>query len=591
MLQDLLFGIRLLRRSPGFSLLAVLCLTLGIGATTAVFGWIEGILLRPFPAVAHLDRMVAVAGDVPRMTRYDGLSWPDLQDLQKSCRLVRAFIADRITGTTLSVGDRAERATGSVVSANYFSALGVRPILGRGFLPGEDSGRNAHPVAVISYRTWKDRYGGDPRIVGRTQMLSGVRHTIVGVAPPGFYGTFVGYAFQFWVPAAMEEAFDGGGYKLDDRGARWIEPYAMLAPGVTLAQAQAEVSAAAAQLAAAYPATNRGRGVKLLPLWQAPFNNARTLGPMLRIALAVACVVLLVACANVGNLLLVRALARRHEMTVRLSIGAGRSRLVRQLFTEGLILSGLAAGGGLLVAYWCRDLLVLFFPQRSGVIVNLPSELDWRVLAASAAVACAATLLFGLAPAQQAGKIDLAGALRSDSAGAIAGGGGRRGRAWVRSGLVLVQVALSFTLLVGGGLLIRSLRRMESVDTGFATRGVLATGFDLVSAGYDVPRARIFQERLLERLRAQGGVTSAAFARLVPFSYPSYSSAPISVPGYEMAPDEQPNVEFDEVGPDYLGTLGIPLVAGRGIRSADDEASAPVAVVNEAMAAQYWRAR
>src|SRR5580700_11382690 len=427
--QDLRFGFRMLRRSPGFSLLAILCLTLGIGANASVFSWIEGLLFRPYPAVVHQEQLFALTGTA--LGEADLTSWPDLLDLQRSCTLVDSFIVTKITGTTLSIGDRAEVTTGSIVSANYFDAIGVHPILGRGFENGEDSGRNAHPVTVISYQLWKGRFKGDPQIIGKTQRLNGVMHTIVGVAPEGFYGTFVGWAMQFWVPASMEEVFEAGDYKLEDRGARWIEAYVRLKPGVTLSQAQQEISAVAKRLANDYPATNRGRGIKLWPLWQTPFNNAHTLLPTLEIMLAVVVFVLLIACANVGNLLLVRSFARRHEMTVRLAIGAGRGRLLRQLFTEGLILSVFGAMGGLLVAHWCRHALVLLLPARAGVAMHLPGEIDWRVLAVSAGICLIATLLVGLVPAMQSGKIDLAGALKAESAGVI----GARGRAWVRSGL------------------------------------------------------------------------------------------------------------------------------------------------------------
>ncbi len=583
MLQDFLFGIRMLRRSPGFSILAILCLTLGIGATTSVFSWIEGILLRPFPLVAAQDRLVAVAG-LNHGTR-TSVSWPDFQDLQKNCTLIDTVIADRIMGTTLSVGDRAERATGSVVSANYFDALGIHPVLGRGFQPGEDSGRNAHPVTVIAYLTWKQRYGGDPNIVGKTQMLNGVQHTIVGVAPEGFYGTFVGYAFQFWVPASMEEVFDGGAYKLENRSARWIEGFARLKPGVSVAQAQAEVSSVAARLENDYPASNRAREIKLYPLWQTPFNGAGTLLPTLRISLVVASFVLLIACANVGNLLLVRSFARRHEMTVRLSLGAGRVRLLKQLLMEGLILSTLAAIGGLLVANWCRNLIVLFYPSRPGVIVNLPAELDWRVLAISAGVCLLSTLLFGLVPAMQASRIDLAAALKSESGGVVGG----RGKAWIRSGLILVQVSLSFVLLVGAGLLLKSLQLMGETDPGFSTKGVLTTSVDLVSASYDPTRMKIFQDSLLLRLQSIAGVESAVFSRGVPFSYRGYSSSPVTVEGYETAPNDQPTVEYHEIGPGYLSTTGIPLISGREFTVADDETAPLVAVVNEAMVNRFWR--
>jgi hypothetical protein len=227
MLQDLRFGVRMLLRSPGFSALALLCLTLGIGADTTVFSWIEGVLLRPYPLVRDEDRLLVVAGTEPGALKGTPMSWPDFQDLQRRANGFEAFIAEKIVGTTLGIGtERAERAAGSVVSANYFDALGVRPALGRGFERGEDVGRRAHAVVVISHQFWERAFDRDPAAVGRTVRLNGVPHTIVGVAPEGFYGTFVGYQFQFWVPASMQEVFDPGGYKLEDRGARWIEGFA-----------------------------------------------------------------------------------------------------------------------------------------------------------------------------------------------------------------------------------------------------------------------------------------------------------------------------------------------------------------------------
>ena len=583
--QDLRFGFRMLRRSPGFSLLAILCLTLGIGANASVFSWIEGILFRPYPAVVHQEQLFALTGTA--LGEADLTSWPDLLDLKRSCTLVDSFIVTKITGTTLSIGDRAEVTTGSIVSANYFDAIGVHPILGRGFETGEDSGRNAHPVTVISYQLWKGRFKGDPQIIGKTQRLNGVMHTIVGVAPEGFYGTFVGWAMQFWVPASMEEIFEAGGYKLEDRGARWIEAYVRLKPGVTLSQAQQEISPVARRLENDYPATNRGRGIKLWPLWQTPFNNARTLAPTLEIMLAVVVFVLLIACANVGNLLLVRSFTRRNEMTVRLAIGAGRGRLLKQLFTEGLILSAFGAAGGLLVAQWCRHALVLLFPARGGVAMHLPGEIDWRVLMLSAAVCLITTLVLGLVPAMQTSKIDLADALKSDAAGVVGGGG----RAWLRSGLVVVQVSLSFVLLVGAALLLQSLQRIRNFSPGFSTHDVLCTAVNLVSVGYDAQRAQTFQDELLERVKALPGVESAVFARMTPLSYGSYSSTPIAVDGYQPPPEEQPTVQYNEVGPNYFSTMGIPLVSGREFTRADDEKSALVAVVNETMVARYWRGK
>jgi macrolide transport system ATP-binding/permease protein len=584
---DLRFGFRMLWRSPSFSILAILCLTLGIGANAAVLSWIEGILFRPYPAVAHQERLFAVTGMARGETDASGFSWPDFLDLQRRCTLVDSFIVTKITGTTLSIGDRAEVSTGSIVSANYFDAIGVHPILGRGFEPGEDSGSRAHPVTVISYQLWQGRFKGDPQIIGKTQRLNGVLHTIVGVTPAGFYGTFVGWAMQFWVPASMEEIFEGGGYKLEDRGARWIEAYARLKPGVTREQAQQEIAAVAKRLEKDYPDTNRGRSIKLWPLWQTPFNNAGTLLPTLEIMLAVVVFVLLIACANVGNLLLVRSFARRHEMTVRLAVGARRGRLVRQLVTEGLILAAFGAAGGLLLAHWCRHALVLLLPARGGVAMHLPGEIDWRVLALSAVVCLMATLLLGLVPAMQTRDLDLSGALKAESAGVV----GRGRREWVRSGLVVMQVAMSFVLLVGAGLLLQSLQRIRNTSPGFSTHQVLETSVNLVQAGYDAPRAQNFQDQLLDRVKALPGVESAAFARMTPLSYGSFSSTPIAVDGYQPPPDEQPIVQYNEVGPDYFVTLGIPLVSGREFTRADDQRSVLVAIVNETMAAKYWLGR
>jgi predicted permease len=590
LVQDLRFGVRMLFRNPGFSLLAILCLTLGIGANAAVFSWIEGILLRPFPLVAGQDRMMAITGTNRGVPGAPGnstdVAWPDFLDLQKNSTLFDWFVVDRITGTTLSIGDRAQVATGSIVSANYFDALGVRPILGRGFEPQENQGRNAHPVVVISYQMWQDRFRGDPAIIGRVQMMNGMPHTIIGVAPQGFYGTFVGWAMQFWVPVSMQEKFDSAqaGYKLEDRGARWIEGFVRLKPGVTPAQAQQEISALAARLEQDYPATNRGRGVKLFPLWQTPFNNAGTLLPTLGIAAAVVLFVLLIVCANVSNLLLVRAFGRRHEMTVRLAVGARRSRLVRQLLTEGLLLAALAAAGGLMVAHWCRNGMVLLLPRRGGISMNLPGEIDWRVLALSASICLLATLLFALVPALQASNIDLAATLKSESGAGVGG----RSKTVVRSALVLVQVALSFVLLVGTGLLLQSLRQMQQTSPGFLTQGVLATGVDLNGAGYDAPRIKNFEDQLTDRLQAVPGVASVVFARKIPFSYRSYSSVPVAVDGYKAAPDELPTLEYNEVGPGYFATIGIPLLSGREFTRDDNESAAPVAIVNETMAAQYW---
>jgi macrolide transport system ATP-binding/permease protein len=582
--QDLRYGFRQLLRGPGFSAVAILCLTLGIGANAAVFSWVEGILFRPYPAVAHQERLFALAGTARGETGATGLSWPDFQDLRRSCSLCEESFVSKITGSTLSIGDHAETARGSIVSANYFDAIGVRPILGRGFEPGEDVGSDSHPVVVISYQLWRDRYRGDPEIIGKMQPFNNVPHTIIGVAPDGFYGTFVGWAMQFWVPASMEETFESGGYKLEDRDARWIEAYVRLKPGVSRAQAQQEISAIAARLETSYPATNRGRSSGIWPLWQTPFNNAGTLLPTLEVMVAVVAFVLLIACANVGNLLLVRSFTRRHELSVRLAIGASRVRLLKQLLTEGLILSAIGTAGGLLVAYWCRHALVLLLPPRSGVAMYLPGEIDARVMALSAGICLLVTLIVGIIPAFQARRLDLAGPLKAESSGVV----DARGRAWMRSGLVVFQVSLSFILLVGAALLLESLEKIRSASPGFTTTSVVTTGVSLVAAGYDVPRAKTFQDELMDRLNALPGVESAAFARVTPLGYATYSSTPIAVDGYQPPLEERPAIEYNQVSPGYFATLGIPLFSGREFTRTDDENAPLVAIVNRTMVNRYW---
>jgi putative ABC transport system permease protein len=585
--QDLRFGFRMLRRSPGFSILAILCLTLGIGTNAAVLSWIEGILIRPYPLVAHQDRMFALNATTRGESGYTGLSYPEFLDYEKNSTLFESFIVDKITATTLNVGDRAERASGAIVSANYFDALGVRPILGRGFRPEEDEGRNAHPVTVIGYQTWKDRYGGDPNIIGRTQYLNGVQHTIIGVAPEKFHGTFIGYSFSFWVPVSMQETFDSPGYKLEDRGARWIEGYAFLKPGVTLQQADAELHAISQRLEKDYPETNRGHDLSLAPLWRTPFNQAGNMTSMLAITMAVVFFVLLIACANVSNLLLARSLLRRHEITMRLALGAGRRRLIKQLFTEGLILSMIAAVGGIAVAYLCRNALVLSFPSPApGVVIDLPGQVDWRVLVASLVICIGATMLFALMPAIHASHIDLSGALKTSGAGVVAGDN----RSRLRSALVLIQVSLSFVLLAGTGLLLQSLQRMQKTSPGFST-DVIVSRTDLVSAGYNLERAKAFDTQLLDRVRGIPGVESATLSRLIPFTYGTFSTASLAIDGYQLAPNEQLNSSYLEVAEDYFKTLGIPIAAGREFQRTDDENAPPVAIINETMATKYWQGK
>jgi putative ABC transport system permease protein len=353
---------------------------------------------------------------------------------------------------------------------------------------------------------------------------------------------------------------------------------------VSRQQAQAELNSISQRLEKDFPDTNRGNENQLVPLWETPFNGAGDMSSTLAITMAVVFLVLLIACANVSNLLLARSLLRRHEMTMRLALGAGRRRLVRQLVTEGLLLSLIAAVGGVAVAYWCRNALVLAFPPPlPGTVIDYPGQIDWRVLVVSAGICIASTLLFALVPAIRASDVDLSGALKSDGGGVVGGSG----RSRLRSALVLVQVSLSFVLLAGTGLLLQSLNKMRNASPGFST-DVVVSVVDLFSAGYKLDRAKIFHTQLLDRVRTLPGVESAALTRVIPFSYNVFSSAPIEVDGYQPPPNEQPTVEYIEVTEDYFAALGIPIVSGRQFMRTDDENVPPLAIINETMAAKYW---
>jgi len=294
--------------------------------------------------------------------------------------------------------------------------------------------------------------------------------------------------------------------------------------------------------------------------------------------------VLLIACANVGNLLLVRSFTRRHEMSIRLAIGANGVRLVKQLLTEGLILGALGTAGGLLLAFWCRHALALLLPTRAGVTMYLPGQIDARVMAMSAGICLLVTLIVGIIPAFQSRHVDLAEALKADATSIVGG----RGKAWMRSSLVVLQVSLSFVLLVGAALLLESLNKLRNTSPGFATTNVVTTSVSLVAAGYDNPRSKTFQDELIDRVKALPGVQSAAFARVTPLGYSTYSSTPIAVDGYQPSLEEQPSVDYNQVGPGYFATLGIPMISGREFVRADDENAPLVAIVNRTMAVRYW---
>lgn len=581
-LQDLRYGARALMREPLLTAIVVLSLALGIGANATVFSWIDAVLLRPFPGVPEPERLVAVSS---RDTREGAISMShaDYLDLRVARGLAGLAAQDEIP-LALRVGEEApERIWGLVVSENYFDVMGVRPALGRVFLPHETT-PGGHPVAVIADALWRRRFGTDPAVVGREVTLNARPFTIVGVMPPEFRGSVVGLQFDMWVPLAMQQPLQGVD-RLSRRGNRWLQGVARLASGVTPAEARAELNVIAARLAAAYP-EDRDVSALVQTFSEGPTGAGRAMRPVLATLAVVVAFVMAIACANVANVLLARAIRRRREIAVRLSLGASRARIVRQMLTESLLLAGLAAAAGLLVAVWGSGLLLAFVPPTD-LPVGLVPRVDGRVLAVTAVVSFLAALLFGLAPALQAASAETAGALREESLGA----GGGRTRARLRSSLVAGQFALSLMLLVAAGLLVRSLRNAQSVDVGFDPRGVLLASVDLQGSGYAPEQGRAFHREVLARLRGLPGVTSATLTRRAPLGLGGKSSSTMTVEGYEPPPDKPAWFFTHTVGPDYFRTMRWPLERGRDFTDADDAGAPAAVIVDEVAARTYWAGR
>jgi predicted permease len=584
--QDLRFALRLLAKSPGFTVIAVLTLAIGIGANTTVFNWIQNVLVRPLPGVPAQERVLVIDGHA-RNGDSRSLSVPDVRDIEREMEKTHgplSVIAYQMSAANLTGGVRPERVWTSLVTGNFFDALQVRPVLGRGFRPDEDAAANAHPVTVLSHSFWKRRFLGDPAIVGKTIHLNGHPYTVAGVAPPGFLGAMPGLQMDLWVPMAMQEQIVSGGSRLEQRGFHWLQGLVRLRPGATEGQARAALDTLAVRLGKEYPGTNDGLTFHLYRFWNAPNGPAQLLVPLLTVLGAMAVLVLLLACANVANLLLVRALGRRKEVAIRIALGAQRRRLVAQLLTESLVLVILAGGLGLLLARWGDGLLMAAMPPADlPLATSMP--VGSGVIAFAIGLSVLTGLLFSLAPAAQLSAPGIASTLR-DEGGAVAGG--RKGL--LRNGLVVAQIFFSCVLLIAAGLFVRSLGRAARIDPGFSARNVLLAGIDVYPLGYDETRGAAFYTELLRRVAARPGVQAATLATLVPLDLDNWSTS-LQVAGYQTAPQEEINVGFTIVGPDYLKTLGIPLLEGRDV-SLRDQAKAPkVMVINQTMAKKYWPGR
>jgi macrolide transport system ATP-binding/permease protein len=583
--RDLRYALRGLRRSPGFTAVAVATLALGIGATAVIFTWTKATVLNPLPGVRDPGRLVTMNGV---QAERSGLSdsYSEYRFVRDHASTLSGAIAYEFAPMNLSRSGPPEIVSGGIVTANYFEFLGVRIQLGRGFVPAEGARPGAGPVVVLSDRLWRRRFAGRSGVLGTRVDLNGHPFTVVGVAAPGFFGSYGGLAQELWVPLSMSAQVYPGAGDLMSNDWGWLQIMGRLKPGVSMDRAQAEIRVLARQIAAAQPDRLKNWTLRVDPLSRSARGIESSLAPFLRILLAVTGLVLLIACANVASLLLARASARRREVAVRLAIGAGSGRIVRQLLTEGAALAAMGGAAGLgLAAVAARFLPALIPPM--GAPLGLDVSIDLRVVAFTFLVTSAAVLLFGLAPALQARRFDLVAAIKNDSAERR-----RSRRPTLRDALVVAQVALSLVALVGAGLFLRSLRNRLGADPGFERRNALVASFDVSGTGVDSSRTPELVRGILSRVQALPGVVSASVTTYVPMGLSGGgNSRRVAIDGYVPREGETLDLVTDEIGPGYLATMRIPLVRGRGFTLADREDAPDVAIVNETLARRYFSGR
>ncbi|MGC2162998.1 MAG: ABC transporter permease [Silvibacterium sp.] len=574
--RDARYAIRQLRKTPAFTLTVIVTLALGIGANSTIFSWMSSTLFSPLPgAHPHGTAIVLKRGT-------NEISYPDLVDLRTHSKTLSALIGWNIAPVDLTSAGKPQRLWASLTTANYFNALGVRPALGRFFESQEEQRPGGSPVAVLSYRSWQLLFDGDAHIVGRTIYLNQHPFTVIGVAPPLFQGTTTGLRMDLWAPLMMDQELLGED-NVHDRSDDWLSVIGILAPGVTRMRAQQDLTTEMGQIARAYPASHLGSNeMATFPLWRAPDSANQYMSVLLPPLMAIALVVLLLACVNVANLFLVRAVARRREMAVRLSMGASRVRLVRQLLVESVLVALAGGGLALFVTLWSAGTFDRFLPMTDTPI-DLNMHVDGRVLAVTFALSTLTGIAFGLLPALRSSRIVPVSVLKEE-AGTSSGG---RHKARLTSVLVIAQIALSFLLLICGGLFIRSFRNAQHIDTGFSADHVLLSTIDLFPAGYTTSTGLAFQRELLNRVGQIPGVQSVSFSNWSPLSF-RYNNTIITPEGYVPQRNESLNMLENAVGPNYLETLGIPLVAGRDFNAGDTPDTQRAVIVNQAFVQRYW---
>jgi predicted permease len=582
LLQDFRYGLRTLAKSPAFAATAVLTLALGIGANTTIFSWISSNLLNPIPGVTHTGKLIAVMRGERSEHPTPPFSYPDYVELRDRNRSLSGLLAYHDDWMSLTGSAKPERIYGTLNSANYFDVLGVRPFLGRGFLPAEERTSADSAVVVISYGLWQSHYGADRSVIGRTIHINRHLYTIIGVAPPGFQGCVTGLRSDLWIPLAMDRHV-WGSKRIEERGTFWLNLLGRLRPGVGRRQAEKELDLQMRRIVEQFPTSHRGPNeITLDPLWRSPFGVNVYLYKTLPMLLALAGVLLLLACANVANLLLVRSVGRRREIAIRLSIGATRWQLVRQLLIESLLLALAGGGVAIVITIWSAGTFAAFFP-KTGLPLTLNGHTDRSVLLATTVASVLTALIFGMLPALRSSSVPLLAVLKEE--GGTVSAAYRKAR--LSSGLVVMQISLSLLLLICSGLFARSLRNAQQADFGFDPNHVLVASYELAPAGYSEAQALAFDRQLLAKLESQPGIESASLADFTPLSFTLHSDVVIP-DGYVSRPDESMEIDRAVTAPGYLRTMRIPVIAGREFTAQDAEKSQPVAIINQEFAARYW---
>ncbi len=583
--QDLRYGLRMLRKSPSFTAIAVLTLALGIGANTAIFSIVDSLLLRPLP-VKDPGQLAVLAfrqGHGPLLTQF---SMPDLRDIRaQTASKFSDMIGHMIAFDGISVNGKADRAFTEYVTGNFFSMLALKPYAGRFILPSEGETPGADPIAVLSYSYWRMHFGGDISIVGERISVNGRPCTVIGIAPPEFHGLYPAPAAEAYLPFGMLRYYESG-WPSDIMVNRLLQNLYILArlrPGVSLAQASAALDVVAQHLSAQYPESEKGLVLSAYPerFARPDPGTASTLVTIAALFLALVGLVLLLACANIANLLLVRATTREREMAVRAALGAARDRLIRQLLTESILLALIGGLAGLFFGMW-GSRAIGSIDLHAPVPVQLIAGFDWRIFAYSFGAALLTGILVGLVPALRVSHLEISGALHESGRG-IAAGKNR-----LRTGLVVLQVAGSLMLLVIAGLFTRSLAAVQHTNLGFDPQNVVDLTMDPSEIGYNEPQGLAFYKSLLERVRALPGVQSVALTSSTPMS--NYGNNDyLKISDYQSPPGQGlPLVSYSTISPDYFGTVHLPILQGRAFTDADVTGSPYVAVVNRTFAKRFW---